>query len=137
MTKETLDARKTDFSDLNIFDVPHYGWMAPDGSFYYTTSMEHLSFARETAKFVYREDNGDECLYATGWLAVHPFGVCEDYLFTWRGHLTEEQKRVVKPFVEKWGDSVANLTKRDLFEELELDYPNKDRHYAGEYIERL
>ncbi len=123
--EKLLKERKTDFSDLNIFDISHYGWMSPDGTFYHTKCMEHLSFAEKLATFLYGNDNvnerKEECLYAHGWLAIHPYGICEDYLFTWRGHLTEDQKRVIKPFAEKWGDNIANLTKRDLYEELELD----------------
>lgn len=63
-----------------------------------------------------------------------------DLLFTWRGHLTEEQKHAIKPFVEmnlKW---IANMTKRDLLDELDIDTDEETERdnftYLGELEEK-
>lgn len=127
-------SRETAFS--SNLDQPHVGWMSPDGKFYYTCSMEHLSFAREVSNYLYKSDAGDEALYAHQWLAIHPYGMCgSDYLFVWRGHLTEEQKRVVKPFVEKYIDWIGEITKYDLLDELGIEYKDEYR-ISSPYMEK-
>lgn len=117
MTEQMINNRKVEFGINNAI-----GWMAPDGSFYYTLNMEHLSMAREIAKIFYNESDGDTSLYRHRWLSIHPYGICEDYLFSWKGHLTEEQKSIIKPFVELYQNYIAKLTKYDLFDELEIEY---------------
>lgn len=129
MMYEMLDSRKVEFGSKcpNGLDSYVLGWMAPDGSFYYTTYMEHLSFARSAAKLLYGEADNDQSLYRHGWLAIHPYGIVgTDYLFSWRGHLSAEQKRAIKPFVEKYKDWIADLTKYDLFDELDVEYDRDD-----------
>jgi hypothetical protein len=126
-----LDKLITDFT-LDV-DDNHFGWMSPEGKFYQTGCMEHLSFAREAAKTFYGSILGADCLKDNGWLAIHPYGVFEDYLFDWRGHLTEEQKRVIKPFVEKYQKWIGDITKQDLLEELDIEPETKPR-FVSEYI---
>ena len=142
MTKEMLESRKVEFGSQcpdgwNDYKI---GWMAPDGSFYYTTCMEHLSFARSAASLLYGEADGDASLYRHGWLAIHPYGLGCDCLFTWRGHLTEEQKRAIKPFVEMNREWIADMTKRDLLYELDIDTDEETERdnftYLGELEEK-
>ena len=129
-----LSQRKVDFSVTENHDI---GWMSPEGHFYYTESMEHLSFARSAASQLYNDGDGDKSLYAHGWLSIHPYGMCGEYLFSWRGHLSEEQKRVLRPFAEKYHKYISNLTKLDLLEELDLDIPEEDAKYAPLYVNQL
>lgn len=132
MTKETLAERKCDFSDLN-HDSPHYGWMTPDDDFYYTTYMEHSSFARDLSGFFYNDPKGEDVLYAHSWLSIHPYGIGSNYLFTWKGHLTDKQKETVKPFVEVYKRWVDDFTKWRLLEELEIEDEEEER-YAPQYL---
>ena len=128
---DELDTRLTHFT-LNI-DDNHFGWISPDGKFYGTGVMEHLSFARKLAKAFYNSDLGDACLKDSGWLAIHPYGMCSDYLFDWRGHLTDKQKALIKPFVETYKKWIANLTKRDLLDELDI-VDDETPKYPPEYV---
>ena len=136
MTEQMTDhqifaERKRDFSDLSP-NSPHYGWMTPDGDFYYTTYMEHSSFARRLSRSFYNDPKGADVLYANGWLAVHPCGIGSNYLFSWKGHLTDKQKEAVKPFVELYKKWVDDLTKWRLLEELEIE--DEEQRYAPEYL---
>ena len=126
---DELNARLTDFT-LDV-DDNHFGWMSPDGKFYSTGNMEHLSFARKLAKALYNSPLGDDCLKNNGWLAIHPYGL-GGYLFDWRGHLTSDQKTAIKPFVETYRKWIADITKYSLFDELDIE--DEGQKYPQEYI---
>ena len=99
------------------------GWLAPDGSFYQTGTMEHLAYARELMTQYYKHDgyvpNEDDVLLKHGWckITIMTF-LAHGYYFVWKRHLTAEQKAAIKPIYEANRDRIVRSNRYDMDEEL-------------------
>lgn len=108
------------------FDSPKSGWMAPDGTFFETQHMEHIAISREIYHHLHpKEDiipnDADRQLVASGWVSIHMVTFLEHgLLLNYNTHLTEEQKRTIKPVFEQYRNWFTKTSTADLDEELYL-----------------
>ena len=107
--------RKEAFNDLKT------GWMSPEGDFYPTEYMEHLATADEiwTISFGDPSPNDvDRKLVSSGWCEIHCLTFREHgFLFNFEGHLSPEQKAVIKPVYEENKHRILKSSALDLEEE--------------------
>lgn len=110
--------KKQPFTELRT------GWMAPNGDFYPTAYMEHLSVAGELYEMITKQPSSsqampDAYLGLWGWCGIYLLTYMEHgYLFYYVNHLTPEQKRVIKPVFEKSKNSILKRSIQDLEDEL-------------------
>lgn len=108
--------KKESFNELKT------GWMAPNGVFYPCDYMEHLITADEIWKELYNNKRNvivETELQNLGWCEIQCITFMEHgFLFNYKGHLTQEQKAVVKPIFENNRQRILKSSIMDLEEEL-------------------
>lgn len=102
----------------SIFNELKTGFMSPSGDFYETGYMEHLHVADELYGSIhdlaYMGDSEEE-LMKEGWLSIHVLRMFENgFLFGFKGHLTNEQIRIIKPVVEENWNQIIKTNRREL-----------------------
>lgn len=102
----------------SIFDELKTGFMSPSGDFYETEYMEHLYIADELYKSIHGlacVSDSEEELLKEGWLSIHTLMMIDHgFLFEFRGHLTSEQIRIIKPVVEENWNHIIKSNRREL-----------------------
>lgn len=102
----------------SIFDELKTGFMSPSGDFYETEYMEHLHIADELYGSIHDSacvSDPEEELMKEGWLSIHVLTMFEHgFLFSFRGHLTSEQIKIIKPIVEENWNRIIKINRRAL-----------------------
>lgn len=87
------------------FDQLQTGWMAPNGDFYPCGYMEHIHTADMIIESMPDEEyssDPENVLKKKGWVEIHMLTYLQHkWLFDFYGHLTPEQKQVIKSAFEK------------------------------------
>ena len=109
---------KREFKELET------GYIDPNGIFYPCGYMEHLSVADEILKELYgipeRKTDPEDLLMQKGWLSIHRTEfLVHEWLFGWKGHLTPEQIKVIRPAVEEEKEWISDLSLFYLEQEFE------------------
>lgn len=105
------------------FTILESGYIAPNGDFYSCGYFEHLDTAKELLStfYDYTTFDNEEELLKKGWVSIHCLmsSFIPIYLFAFRGHLTPEQIRVIKPIVENNWERILKSNQTELKEEFE------------------
>ena len=108
------------------FDELKIGWMAPNGDFYPCEYMGHIPLAYEIWDEIYAKSfpndtyGFEQKLVKLGWCEVQVVTFMEHgFLFNFEGHLTPEQKHIIKPVFENNKHRLIKSSLLDLEEEFE------------------
>lgn len=97
------------------------GYIAPNGDFYPCQCFDHLATAAELFEMINGYEfcgDAENQLMKAGWISIHVLSFMEHgFLFSFTGHLTPEQIRVIKPVVEENWIFIIKSNQRDLKEE--------------------
>ena len=108
---------KTEFTKLKT------GMMSPTGEFYPCDYMGHFQLADELYEYLHGgyTVTPEDDLVREGWTSIHRPKIygCK-YFFEFERHMTNEQKRNIKPVFEASREEIANW--RDVGEELYDDF---------------
>lgn len=103
------------------------GFISPTGEFFQVESFEHISAAEK----IYNDLHGtnlhalslndvEYLLCKEGWCVIHFMTFMEHgYMFNFYRHLTTEQKRVIRPVVEKSTERIIERSMIKLRQEFE------------------
>ena len=102
----------------SIFSELKTGFISPNGDFYESGYMEHLYVADEIYQSIYGVacvSDPEEEIIKDGWLSIHFLGFLDNgFLFKFKGHLTSEQIRAIKPIIEDNWDRVIKSNRLEL-----------------------
>lgn len=104
--------------EKSIFNELKTGFMSPSGDFYEAGYMEHLHIADELYESIHNSacvSYPEDELMKEGWLSIHVLTMFEKgYLFSFMGHLTSEQIKIIKPVVEDNWNQIIKTNRREL-----------------------
>lgn len=102
----------------------HTGFLSPTGEFFPCGYMEHMEIADDILYSLFPDQeflDPEEELRKMGWVDIHVSLLTKEYSFYWHyyGHLSPEQKAIIKPIVINNLQSVSDASKRLLMREFD------------------
>lgn len=106
-----------EFTDLQT------GFIAPNGDFHPCDYMDHINAADDVLQIYYGATGGcdpESELIDKGWIVIHLMTFIDNgYLFKFKGPLTPEQIRIIKPVVEDNMNRILKSNRTELLYEFE------------------